>query len=101
MKFRPLEMTVVRAEGYTEKINIIVTIRIYFANAHKICSKNITNRPGYFFSYVETVKQGPKQEYIYIYILMHNCVTKYIRIYRVAQKMYTLFTHQYLWNKFK
>ena len=22
-------------------------------------------------------------------------------IYRVAQKMYTLFTHQYLWNKFK
>ena len=21
--------------------------------------------------------------------------------YRVAQKMYTLFTHQYLWNKFK
>ena len=24
-----------------------------------------------------------------------------IKIYRVAQKMYTLFTHQYLWNKFK
>ena len=30
---------------------------------------------------------------IYIYI--------YIYIYRVAQKMCTLFTHQYLWNKFK
>ena len=22
-------------------------------------------------------------------------------LYRVAQKMYTLFTHQYFWNKFK
>ena len=30
---------------------------------------------------------------IYIYIYMY--------VYRVAQKMYTLFTHQYLWNKFK
>jgi hypothetical protein len=24
-----------------------------------------------------------------------------VYIYRVAQKTYTLFTHQYLWNKFK
>ena len=24
-----------------------------------------------------------------------------LMVYRVTQKMYTLFTHQYLWNKFK
>jgi len=34
----------------------------------KICSKNITNIPGYFSSYVETDKQGPKQKFSYGYI---------------------------------
>jgi len=29
-----------------------------------------------------------------------NTQSEYV-IYRVAQKMYTLFTHQYVWNKFK
>jgi len=61
-------MTVVHAEGYTEKTNIIVVIRIYFANAHKICSKNITNLPGYFSIYMETDKQGPKQEFSHDHI---------------------------------
>jgi len=51
----PIRMTVVHAAGYTGKINIIVAIRIYFAKAHKICSNYITNSPGYFSSYVETV----------------------------------------------
>ena len=30
-----------------------------------------------------------------------DCLTYQIIAYKVAQKMYTLFTHQYLWNKFK
>jgi hypothetical protein len=35
-------------------------------------------------------------------ILNHHIADVYIlSIYGVAQKMYTLFTHQYLWNKFK
>jgi len=29
------------------------------------------------------------------------CVCVFKQEYRVAQKMYTLFTNQYLWNKFK
>jgi hypothetical protein len=67
-------MTVVHVDGYTEKINIIVAIRIYFANAHKFCSKNITDLPGCFSSYVETIKQGPKQEFSHGYLSSRTIV---------------------------
>jgi hypothetical protein len=45
MKFRPLGMTVVHADGYTEKTNMLVAFSIYFANAHKNVSNNKNNLP--------------------------------------------------------
>ena len=42
-------------------------------------------------SYFQNISPAPSFDNIYIYIYIH----------RVAQEMYTLFTPQYLWNKFK
>ena len=39
--------------------------------------------------------------FLYDFTRLLDLIVPLPHIYRVAQKMYTLFTHQYLWNKFK
>ena len=67
--------------------------------------KNIIVLTGTFVSHVNgwVLLSNGNVQYKYWFpktdATLSNCQKR--RIYRVAQKMYTLFTHQYIWNKFK